>query len=1177
MCYNFGQQGEAKVKVKLLLGRAGTGKTFHCLQSIRAELKRSQRGSALILLTPEQATFQMDTALLADEDISGYSRAHVVSFRRLAYLVFQEVGGPPLPPAGNIARQILISRILRQKRDELTIFGGAAHRPGLAARIAETITEFHRYRHIESHLETQLESLKRAGKENTTLALKLRDLLIIYRAYHEAMSTRYSDPDDFLDILCEKIPQSRLLRNALIWVDGFAGFTPQQYAVIEELIKVCNRMEIALCMDPAAAVELPSAPDELDPASLFHPTEETFLLLKQILAKLRIKPEISRLDDTPRFRNAPSLAHIEANIFTTRPDALKGVPQNVTITAAANHRVEVNFIARQILTLCRERGYRFRDIAVVLRSGEQYHHLIETTFAEYGIPFFIDRRREVTYHPVVETIRSALKCLLSDWSLDSVLNYAKSGLLPVEQDKIDLVENYAREHGINHSAWYDAEPWKFRRRENLDEDLNITDREVDAERLNQWRSAIIRPLLNLQNALNPDADLTVSQCCRAVYNFLRELNAAQTIEQWRRQAEKEGDLDTAEEHAHIWNELMKLLDEMVELMGDEPVSLEDFFEILETALSGLTLGLVPPSLDEVLVATIDRSRHPEIRAAFVVGMSEGQFPLVASPDPIFNDSERKELARSGFALGPTREQQLYHERFLAYIAFTRPSEILHITYPEADESGRKMNPSVFIAELRRCLPDLPVQKIAADENSASPYAIWNTRQLAGSIAATFRTASENPKAADISTIDDLAALYNDCIVENDHADDAVEMILSSLFYSNRPETLPASVLRRLYPRRRIWGSISQFECYASCPFKFFARYILKLEPREEYAISVIDLGVLYHAILRRVVQQIIDSRRDWRKLEESYLDSVVDEALRDIAPRLKDEILMSDGRSRFIHRDAAATVKRMMRVLVQQVNAGEFRPFACELGFGRDGDRLPALSCRFDDGITLEIMGRIDRIDVAEKDGALFVKVVDYKSGKVAPVLPEIVQGVHFQLPVYMLVLLTHGQRLFGRQPQPAAALLSPVRDAIEPIKIEEYDEEAVGLDIKKYRNHGFISMRCIPLLDKELQTGVSLHYAFRINADGNLGNLRSTEVLPDKLIGKLLNRTKSFLEKIAGGIVRGEIPIFPLRMGNINACSTCEYASFCRFDATRERFHRIARTTIKEAQEDLGWESDGK
>ncbi|NOZ19495.1 MAG: helicase-exonuclease AddAB subunit AddB [Planctomycetes bacterium] len=1162
------------MRTRFILGRAGTGKTHYCLNAIREELKRSQAGPPLLFLVPEQATFEMGRALLREGDLPGYSRAHVLSFRRLAYHVFSEVGGPALPPAGNLAKEMILARILAdlKKGKELKVFGASAAKPGMAETLTPVITELHRYRCGSEQIEEQIVALEEQGNGDSILCLKLKDILLIHDAYHAWLrkSGIYSDPDDFLDLLADKLPSSAFVRGAHVWVDGFAGFTPQELRVLEKLIAQSGEFEIALCLDPAALDALPDSPQDLRATRLFHQTEETYLHVRGICRNAGREIEQIKLPRTgqpTRFDGRPALAHLERQVFHVAPKARKGRPEEITLAEAATPRAEVDAAARMVLSLCKEQNYRYRDIAVILRDFSGYHELVSAYFVEHGIPYFIDRRREVTQHPLIEMIRSAVRVAAENWPSDAVIQFLKTDLARIPRPDVDYLENYVLEHGIEGTRWYDDAEWRYRRTRDIEESPEYKKGDVKTVEINRIRRAATQVLRTFHERV-AGKEHSVREMTQALFDLLEDVHAAEQIDQWRAAAETAERLNEAAEHGQVWNGLLTLLDELVKVLGDEAMSIADYADILDAGLEGMTLGLVPPALDQVLVGSIDRSRHPDLRAALVIGVGEQILPRVRSQDPIFTDRERDALAAAGLHLGPTSEEQLYRERFLGYIAFTRPRNFLWVSYPASDDSGKKRNPSIFVEQLRRCLPDIETVKLEAMGPCRKLDAVWSESQLASAVALTFRRGAEGAG--------DWRAAYNEILTGGEHP--AAARVLGSLFYSNAAQKLPAKATARLYPDNTLIGSASQFETYRACPFKYFARYVLGLEARELFDLSALDLGSFYHGVLDRVFGWIIKNGIDLAEVDAKKVMKQVDEAIDALAPNLKSEILLSDGRSEFVKSDSRRLLKDLVSVMRLQAGDTDFKPAACELSFGgRDSD-LPPLEMRAGGKAKVRIRGRIDRVDLAVSGGSKLVRVTDYKStGRSLP-LYVLVPGLHLQLPTYLIALRQKGQGKFGKGIVPAAAFLQPIRpEGATAMPLEGMaDVPPLGEQPARFKARGFFDEQFAEVLDHAAEPGgYSRHFSFQI-LKSRKGFRKDGDQLPAGLLDALLDLAERHIMDIAEHVLAGDVPITPYRMGTETPCALCDYKGVCRFDAVHNRYRDIPKTSKEELTARLAEGADG-
>ncbi|MGB9662437.1 MAG: hypothetical protein ACPL5F_10575 [Moorellaceae bacterium] len=626
------------MSLHFILGRAGTGKTRYCLDAIRRELLAHPEGPPLILLVPEQATFQMEKALVGGPGLQGSIRAQVLSFRRLAWRVGQEVGGLAKPYISDLAKHMILRRLMDRHAPELKLLHrGALRQPGFVAQVAASLRELQHYRLSPADLRQAGDSLQ-ARDPRSPLAAKLFDLALLWEEMKKALAPRFLDPEDTLELLAANLPKAQSLDGAEVWVDGFTGFTPQEYAVLESLLKVCRCLHITLCLDGR---ELQKPLLEGDP---FYPPRETLARLEDLARRLGlpVEPPVCLDRETPyRFSGADELAYLEKNYF--RPDAppLERPVDRVRLLAAADRRSEVEGVAREIIHLCRTRGYRWRDIALLVRDLDLYRDLIINVFADYDIPLFLDAKRPLTHHPLVELVRSALETVARDWAYEPLFRCLKTDLLPLSREEVDLLENYVLAHGIRGSRWLDGRPWTYRRRYTLGEEADTAEEAPDLEQINALKDRVASFLGPL------DGGLRRARNCRemtlALYDFLLRLQVPEQLEAWRSRALAAGRWEEAQEQAQIWEAVVQTLEQLVEILGEEALTPEEYAQVLSAGLESQRLGLIPQGLDQVLVTSLDRSRPPEVQAAFLLGANEGLFPARPAPLGLFRDAEREEL------------------------------------------------------------------------------------------------------------------------------------------------------------------------------------------------------------------------------------------------------------------------------------------------------------------------------------------------------------------------------------------------------------------------------------------------------------------------------------------------------------------------------------------------------
>ncbi len=1146
-------------KVRFILGRSGSGKTVYCLNRVKEELDRSELGPPLIILVPEQATYQTDRALVSLSSKRGYMRAFSLSFRRLAYRILRETGGIDLPFLGDLGKEMMLSAVLREKEDDLRIFHRAARKPGFFQYISRSLSEL---RHYGISLESLQQEAAACG--DSLLALKAHDLSLLGQAFLEKIQGRFVDPEEVLDILAEKIPEFQWLSGAKVWVDGFMGFTPQEYRVLAALIRAAENVEIALCLDHRRLTDINDDPANLDPRELFFPTEETYLTLKSIfLRDIKFEHPLvlpSEGKPVPRFAGNAVLGHLERALFAEKQTVFdQKVGEVIKIVKAPGRRVEVIEAGREILRLVREKGYRYRDIAIVLRSVEDYHPLIDAVFQDRGIPYFMDRRHPVSHHPAVELVRSAVEVVERGWPLDPVIQYLKTDLVLLSREGVDTLENYVLAHGISGKAWFDEDDWTWNRRSLDEEGMDAIDQAALLNQINSWRREGVSALMKFHEMVGGGRK-SVREITGSLYHLLEDLGVSATLEQWAEKIRREGDLVQAEEHAEVWALLVGLLDELVVALGEEKVSLRDYRQILEAGLSRLTLGLIPPSLDQVVVGSIERSRHPDLKAVFVLGVGERLFPTVRSEDPILSDRDREELLKDGLKLGPTSTADLYNEDFLAYIAFTRPRDRLWLSYSVADEKGRELNPSALISRIESLFPEMEVHQVDIGL-PLSPEQADTPSELAGALAEWYRG---GPKpGGDDRWVEVYQGIISDKVLRP-----YLEVTFPSLVYKNKASL--SSPARDILYGKDLKGSVSSLESFAACPFHYLAQYGLGLRPREEYKIEALDLGALCHAALKAFLDRTIKENRDWAGLEKEEAWRILEEELQELAPRLKREIFFSSSRNQYMLEQARNMLRQAVSAFLAQAETTAFKPWKGEVPFGIGRGGGPPHCITLEQGRSLVLRGKIDRVDLAEGEHgqASLVRVIDYKLNARTLDLNLVYYGLALQLPVYLMVASSSGlKEIFNREDVgPAGAFFSPLTAGIESGIIPR-DAPLPGDPkfFKPYKLRGFFNEEWVGWLDSRTEEGYSPYLNFFRKKDGSMGDIKRADYIPHGGMEPLLQNIIKTLKRQAEEIMAGKVEVNPFRMGRATACVYCRYSTLCRIEPGINSFRDLPRFNREE------------
>ncbi len=1143
-------EGDDVMSLRFILGRSGSGKTTKCLNEIREILREEPNGPSIVYLVPEQMTFQSEYKLIHTPGLGGMIRAQVFSFTRLAWRVLQETGGMSRYHLNDVGIQMLLRKIIERHKPEFKLFGRAADKAGFMTQLGDMIVECKRYCITPEQLLEKANVLREQQAKATAkvLADKLSDLHLIYEQLEKQLMHHYIDSEDYLRLLAEKIPQSRYLANAEIYVDGFHHFTPQEYMVLEQLLLHCKRVTIALTVDAPYNDHLPN---ELH---LFRLTGQTYHDIREMALLNNVAiDDVELLQQNVRHREA-ALAHLEAHYDSRPAVSFLEETEAIQIYEASNRRAEIEAVAREIVRLVRDQGYRYKDIAVLVRNTNDYRDILKTIFQDFHIPYFMDEKEPMLHHPLIELLRSSLEVVTSHWRYEAVFRAVKTDLLfPSDaniakmREAMDELENYVLAYGIKGAKWTNGERWTYRRYQAV-EGLSLpqTDEEKQREdQINKWRELVATPLVTLQRRLQRAKDGRAF--CEAIYRYLEELEIPKKLERLQIEAEARGNLIKARQHDQVWKAVIDLLDQYVEMLGEESLSLSEFAKIIETGLDRLEFSLVPPAIDQVLIAHFDRSRLVDIKCAFIIGANDGIIPAKMKEDCLLAENEREILHESGLNVAPGGREQLFYESFSIYLALTSPSERLYITYPLANEEGKALAPSMLLKRLCALFPSLhprsrgnePLEATDDEQCEFVTHPHATLTYLVAQLQAWKRNYPIHPIWWD---------------VYNFYADDEkwrsiARNVLASLFYENVAQPLKKDITKQLYGKK-IQASVSRMEQFQKCPFSHFLSHGLRLKERNIFRLEAPDIGQLFHSALKFISDRLHDAKLEWGQLSKQQCEQLSVEAVERIAPTIQQEILLSSNRYHYMKRKLQQIISRTTAVLSEHAKASGFVPVGLELEFGPNGV-LPPLTFRLQDGTLMELVGRIDRVDKADSSKGVLLRVIDYKSSAKSLNLTEVYYGLALQMLTYLDIVITYAEQLVGSAAWPAGILYFHIHNPI--IKSDQLfnDEKEVERKLlEQFKMRGLLlgDEEVVRLMDKRLEDGKwSLIVPAQITKKGAIHS--SSSVVSEDDFHHLRRHVRHLFKTIGLRIVEGVIDISPYKLSEQTPCEFCSFKSVCQFD----------------------------
>ena len=559
--------------LRFIYGTAGTGKSEFCFNEIKNNIKNKEK---IYIITPEQFSYSAEKKLLEKINTNASVNAEVISFNRIANRVFTEVGGANEVLISKSSKAMLIYSILEKEKKNLKFLNSSDDNIDI---ILKEITEFKKHNITTLNIEEENKKI-----ENPELNQKLNEINLIYKIYEENIKNKFIDEEDILTKLAEKIPESKMFDNSIVYIDEFAGFTKQEYNIVEKILEKAKQVNITICADNLEE----NTNKESD---IFYFNKQFAKLLTDCGQNVDKKQEKSiLLKNKYRFKNI-ELKHLEENIYNNSYNIFKNEPKNIKLFLASSPYTEIEKIAQEINKLVREEKYKYNEIAIITKNIENINNIAKAIFSKYNIPIFIDEKSEITENILIKYILSILEIYTTNWSTEAVFNYIKSDFLEINKNDIYKLEKYCQKMGINRNKWY-KNNWK--ENENL-------------------KKIIVEPLLKLKQEI--DKEKSAKNISENIYKYLLKNNIEEKINKKINKIKKE---EIKEEYKASLNILTDVLDEIVTFFKDEKITIQKYKEILKIGLKNKEFGKIPQNIDQVILGDIDRTRSHKVKAVFIL-------------------------------------------------------------------------------------------------------------------------------------------------------------------------------------------------------------------------------------------------------------------------------------------------------------------------------------------------------------------------------------------------------------------------------------------------------------------------------------------------------------------------------------------------------------------------------
>ena len=1223
-------QGEQMSKTGFVIGGSGSGKSAHLKEWFADEAVKNP-DKRYIMIVPEQAASTVERDMVKIMSLhharNGFMNIDIIGISRLAYKIFDElcekVGGM-LSDAG---KSMLIRLVAG--RTDLHIYRNSIDKEGFISETKSLLSELFQYNISAWDIEMLIEELRRTG-ESPVLLEKLSDMSAIYRGFDERISEENGTlpAEKTAYFLLQKLGdrKCRILDGAVVAFDGFTGYTPSQYSLIEELMRRTESMTFAITMDP----EIIRSGRDVRDYELFHLSFVTFKKLCALTEKHGDpvgNKDILLMSKDHRHGEKTMLSTLESKIFRVPVKPYEGEYYNDTkgldardngctsggddnkdyirlwecrdpeeqLSCAAGDdnkdyirlwecrdpEEQLSCVAQEIRRKVREEGLRYKDIVVIAPDLEEMSGSFDKVFDMYDIPYFPDYTRKLKNSPFTEAIISLLKAEEKNYDYDSMFSLLKTGVLEeMDRASVALLENYAIARNVK----------GFKRwNRSFSYVINNEDRYENEEAA---RKRLINHLVGVHERFTGGGK-TVGELIEAIRLFMEENRYEEKIAEASERLEKEGDIPLSNTYGSLYEKLCLFLEKMQDVLGNERVSLREFAEIFKTGIGEIRIGTIPAVLDSVIIGDIERTRVPDVKVLFLVNLNDGVVPSPGKPAKILNDNDKDRIdeifGRLGIdkTLAPNEKKSLYIEQFYLYLCMTKPDKELILSYCKVNRSGEEIERSYIISRLLGIFPKLVTEK-------KSPARFMGTEKtdvyfFTDMMREALYGGSSDDAAEEDGVDLDAAVLYS--IFRNK------KRIVDEAAGYGRDEKLLTPDAVEAARGSLMVQSISKLEEYASCEYKFFLSYLLKLRERESYSFDPIKFGNIIHSALERVFREmdgptLAETDRRWRSISEEELKIKMKDAIDAEFRSGSDELLapdgsvLAEGRSRFIMNSIYQLGERTIKNLSRHIRGGDMVPalyeekFDSRDSFENSGISIPGVSGK------IKFTGKIDRADLYEDGDNVYLRIVDYKTGNNSFSYTDLLQGRQLQLTAYLSIMTEKVREMYRRKGRnvnviPVGMYYYPVKDPIVK-RPEENSEEAVETAVRKeLRLKGITSAepRHLELQEKgvtdpDIRNGESaliLPIDFYTKKSGNneAGSIKGIHIAvsPEEFDG-IKGYAKLRMTELTGDMLKGDIQKNPVRSGMMKTCSYCAFKDVCRFDPVNRdnRVTFISQTEEEEA-----------
>lgn len=1075
--------------LNVILGKSNTGKSEYMYKKVMAT---EESGKQAILFVPPSGR------LIAEEEYLKYTgKKAIVStiITSIERFVNRRIDKTKLyndrTYLKELAKKMMVRKTIAENPDMFKVFAKVKDTLGFTDKICDYVGKFN-----------ELETLEILDKyeEQDFLKTKLNEFKAIYLKLQDTLKNKFVEATDEMKVYIKMLNDSDTdLVKADIFIDNYNNFSNIEYQFITALL--LNGSDIYITLDIDKEKYLSGLTD------IYNTSYDTLAQLKEICAKGGIKFEIINLTKL-KDNTKKDIAFLANNIFDLSRSAYSEKAENVKLQLAANTYEEIKCVAEDILnqTLC---GYSYKDMVIYTNNIDMYSIYIQKIMDIYNIPVYINEDGKITSNRLVTYLVELLKIVHVGFtkSIDNVLNLIKTYMFGLTEEQIHIFENYLKEFGV--------------RGYNIQKEF-VLNNSYNLEAINEIRNIIVGEINKLKKKLNNKT--TSKEITEGIYSYILDENIVSRYED-ELQKIKEVDINEYNKGKQVLAKLYEIMDNIC--LAYDKISISEYIELLDYGIKEVKVETVPAKLNQVEVVDINWSRGTSKKIAYIIGCYDGGLPTVQSEDNIFTDIELEKLKLVGIDLKQTSDERNNMQLFNIYQTINKVRDRLVITVPSSSSSGSSLRPSSLIQEIKAIL-NIQLETV---NNSRTLNMNEDFMKFIAAMAGLDEDVSKQ----------DVEELYARFLIYND-----VEKYKAILNYMRRDNNLEEATLEKIYDKK-MNCSISRLEQFKRCPFAYYTKYVLNLKEPKEYIMSSLDAGSFMHEVLEKFSKYIVAKNISWH-------DLVLDEKKREHASIKIDEIvdkIFEEEYSKFLESaryvvlkaKMKKTMKRTIFAIADSFNHSEFRPLGYEIEFEKDALFAP-IEVELEDGRTLLLRGKIDRIDSLTIEDNTFLRIVDYKSSEKNLKLSDIKSGISLQLMTYMWAMLENKEKLGTQNIIPAALSYFTISSKILSIPNYEANDAKLMETIKDKLKLRGIYIKDLEIL-KKLDNNVESAKASYLEVTPKKINNKD-KVLPQETFIEECKNVKNILKDIGKEIVKGTVKIQPNKDIQ-NVCEYCSYASVCR------------------------------